>query len=219
MLSVFKNNIFGSALSSAGQVQQREIDWFVSNYWILASQAALLSGFASQALANIDLSLQPSYLFGTLQAALLTTALMSHLYVIVASSFACLWAPALALRGPKGIESAREAKETLEELLHGILGTLSLGLFSFILSGLISLVGSTKSEKTANRSILVVVITIIIVLGSIINSMRLFYHGRSCDVAIRILETAEGIGDLDNIECSLYQQDPSIGEHFLLHPP
>lgn len=153
--------------------------------------------------------------------------MVSTKFLASIATFCCIWAPGLALRGPSGVESARKAAQVLEKLLPSILGTFLLGtllqmsrgfqscdpgLFSFIFSSFIAVLASTRTEKAANRFLMAMALTGVIILGVSANTIRMFYNRalvatacsvyivcRGCTASVEVLEQVATIGDLDNI--------------------
>ena len=52
MLSILKNALVTEASKEDIEIRKRELDWFASNCWIIASQATVIAGFVFSQLSG-----------------------------------------------------------------------------------------------------------------------------------------------------------------------
>lgn len=198
MLDILKNAILGDALERASQLQIKELEWYVNNYWMVTTQATLLAGFAFRGLSDAGSMFKGSWFLGTLQMTLTTLVLMAELYVIIVATISCVWAPGLALRGLHGVRSAEQAAETLQHFQDGVFSTYFFGLLAFLLSSLLGILVNSSSGRVAIRPMLFVLIAGILVWGMVLRIIFKFFYARtSSPTDIQTLAAGKNLGDLD----------------------
>jgi hypothetical protein len=82
------------------QIREKELNYYVNNYTSIGTQAALLSGFIISAL--VELSHVPHGWFTVIFHVSVSVGLMAGVHCVLATTFATVWGPGLALRGSKG---------------------------------------------------------------------------------------------------------------------
>ncbi|KAL8440706.1 hypothetical protein Emag_007805 [Eimeria magna] len=124
MLSVLKNALVTGASKEDGGIRKKELDWFSSNCWIVASQAAVVAGFTFS-----QLSKQPEpetegagAWFHLFHAAFTGLGFVCALSVLVRATFSGIYAQGLALRGHEGFSDMAAAVRRLREDQDRILG-------------------------------------------------------------------------------------------------
>lgn len=211
MLSVLKNNLISETARRAIDLHRRELEWYTNNYWILVCQATILAGFAFQRLQDANtIDMRPFYLFGTLHVSLTAFAMMTQLYVITAGMICCVWAPGLALRGAKGMQSARDAVTVLATFQNGILCSFLAGLLAFIASSIVLVAGLSLSDGVINRSILVTIATTIVICALLTRTVKTFYYDRPTVCTVYSVIQTETLGDLDNTVVEMVPEDMPI---------
>ena len=86
-------------------VRQREMEYMLTRYQTISTQASLLCGFAvSNVVGFSDLDRDPDVPDIALHAFWMSSfvCLLASMQVILVTLYVCNWAPGLALRGPTG---------------------------------------------------------------------------------------------------------------------
>src|SRR5690554_4065352 len=82
------------------QIREKELNYFVENYASIGTQAALLAGFTVSAL--VELSDVPHGWVTVIFHLSISVGLIAGVHCVLATTFATVFGPGLALRGPKG---------------------------------------------------------------------------------------------------------------------
>eukprot|EP00922_Rhytidocystis_sp_ex-Travisia-forbesii_P002152 GHVS01003106.1.p1 GENE.GHVS01003106.1~~GHVS01003106.1.p1 ORF type:complete len:240 (-),score=24.32 GHVS01003106.1:157-876(-) len=212
MLSVLKNELVTGVSKQTVLLRKRELDWFCHNYWIIATQVTVIAGFSFRELmstAHMHFAFSPSshvstttYTahWGAVTAHVFFTSLSltSSLYVIVRATFACMFAPGLALRGPDGFGSMHKALDVLRREQDRILWCFMLALSCFVFSSFMVVHLYRGHKRTAVR---LQALLLVVVLSLLYFAWRItlrFYHHRSTTSGIHVIEQAfTGLHDLD----------------------
>lgn len=100
MLQVYKNQLITDVSKRQSDLRQLELEYYTNNLWTLSSSSTLFCGFAFAQLStplpsSMALTLECPYLLLT------ASTLAIHLCVVICTTFCCIWAPGLALKGTK----------------------------------------------------------------------------------------------------------------------
>ncbi|CAJ1384832.1 unnamed protein product [Effrenium voratum] len=114
MLSVLKNSVVSEANLHQAELRQRELDFYVGNFWIWGGTTVILAGFALAQLTReipkgTPLLLELAYLAST------AVCLSLDLCIVTWTVLVCTWGPGSALRGPNGMKSFHETLALLKE--------------------------------------------------------------------------------------------------------
>jgi hypothetical protein len=115
-------------------IQEKEINFFTSNFNSLATQSALLAGFAFSALSSIDTKDDHTLLAFFFYAST-AISMCLNLLVVISCTFCNMWGPGMALRGPDG--SMAKAVSGMDAERQEIFLFFGLGLW-FLMLGLIA---------------------------------------------------------------------------------
>ena len=115
MLSIVKNRVVTDVSKQTVEIRKMELDWYVTNFGTLATQATVVAGFSFGQLTisipeNVSLPAEMIYIILT------SMAMALELYVTTVCTFATIWAPGIALRGPSGFRSVAKAIDVHKRL-------------------------------------------------------------------------------------------------------
>jgi len=135
MLNIYKNEAVAEATVTQADVREKELDYFMNNYWTWATTSTIFAGFSFDQLNNktpdeVNPLLELVYLICT------TVCLCSNLCVITWAAFMCIWGPGLALRGSKGMDSFHASVQFLQEQQITVYRSFRVGVLTFFCSSL-----------------------------------------------------------------------------------
>jgi len=129
MLSAEHLALQSRLVQQLAEVRQREMDYVLTRYQAIGTQAALVAGFSMQTLVSLDVSSTPQYIIYIFFLASLACVL-SCMHVVIVTLYVSNWAPGLALRGPTG--SLSKAFDATIAERNQINGFFCVALLSFI---------------------------------------------------------------------------------------
>merc|ERR1740121_2732239 len=138
MLQLLKNEAITKVARQHMDVRKLELDWYVTNYDTMATQAAMFAGFAFEQITEpvpegTDLWMEITYV------ALTCLTLGFELCVCMQCAFCCIFGKGLALRGPHGARSVHIAVDNLQKEQKIVFGQFVLGILSYLLSHVIEM--------------------------------------------------------------------------------
>ncbi|KAL8272944.1 hypothetical protein Esti_003112 [Eimeria stiedai] len=180
MLSVLKNALVTGASKEDGGIRKKELDWFSSNCWIVASQAAVIAGFTFS-----QLSKQPEpdvdgagTWFHLFHAAFTGLGFVCALSVLVRATFSGIYAQGLALRGHAGFSDMAAAVRRLRADQDRILGQFMLSLACFLLSSFAAVFLVSRKGKASVKVEAALLFVSLAVAAVAWRAINLFSHGR-----------------------------------------
>ena len=136
MLAADKAALETELKRKALEIQDKELNFFVTNFSSIATQGALLGGFSFSALTltdfkGIEATNEP---FKISYYACTTLAMSFQLVAVLMSTLCNMWGPGLALRGPEG--SMKTAVDGMKIEQEWAIRFFALGVFFFHMSSL-----------------------------------------------------------------------------------
>lgn len=199
MLTVLKNDLVTGVSRDACEIRQKELNWWISNYWTVASQSAIICGFAFNQYTHISRSKPSNRIANACYTTLTSITLAIELYVVVVSALYCSLCQGLVLRGPLGFKSLVKANSELQKRFQPTLYCFVTGLVCFIFSSclLVSLSNVKRETATHLATAALFIMLMLMVFGA--RAVSGFYHTRHTDSSFEVVEERFwSIGDLDD---------------------
>jgi hypothetical protein len=102
MLQADKQVLLSSVKRNALELRQRELEFHISRYTNLATQASVIAGFSFESLVELEVPEGTPALLSSCYFVFGASAMALALYVLCVASFACVFGHRLALQGPHG---------------------------------------------------------------------------------------------------------------------
>ncbi|KAF8820171.1 hypothetical protein IE077_003483 [Cardiosporidium cionae] len=197
MISVLKNSLVAGASNQDVAIRKKELDWLSQNYWIVATQAAVISGFSFRQLSS-PLPNDLPLLFIFPYTLLIVSTLAMSLFVVLTATFTSIMAPGMALRGNCGFESITTAIVTLRGDQERTMRFFVLALMTFVTSSFFVIFIFGQHEIAVIRAETILLFMSISIFIAAWRITVKFYHDRTIASGVVFLEsTYNSIGDLD----------------------
>jgi len=172
------------------------MDWYSSNYWTMANQAAIIAGFAfTQLTTELPETAYQNFLVEVLYLGTTAIAMGMELSVLITTTFATIWAPGLALKGPKGNKAMNLAVENLKAVQNHVFSFFVVGILFFHTSN-IFLLWCVFDTLTA--------VCGTVTLGLLGVAMVWYIASLTYRLRVEVSDAVEGrinvLGHLDNVE-------------------
>eukprot|EP01068_Selenidium_serpulae_P001650 Selendium_serpulae@DN1795_c0_g1_i3.p1 len=89
MLTVLKNDLVTGVSRDACEIRMKELNWWITNYWTVASQGAIVCGFAFHQYTHMPEGQHPNKIANACYVTLACSILAIELYVVVISALYC----------------------------------------------------------------------------------------------------------------------------------
>ncbi|KAL8441693.1 hypothetical protein Emed_007523 [Eimeria media] len=200
MLSVLKNALVTGVSKEDGGIRKKELDWFSSNCWIVASQAAVIAGFTFSQLSKqpeLDTDNAGAW-FHLFHAAFTGLGFVCALSVLVRATFSGIYAQGLALRGHAGFSDMAAAVRRLRADQDRILGQFMLSLACFLLSSFAAVFLASRKGKASVKVEAALLFVSLAVAAVAWRAINLFSHGSAAVGGVSGIEGVYSrVGDLD----------------------
>lgn len=197
MLQLYKNEAITKVARAHIDIRKLELDWYVTNYDTMATQAAMFAGFAFEQITEpvpegTDLWMEITYV------ALTCLTLGFELCVCMQCAFCCIFGKGLALRGPHGARSVHIAVDNLQKEQKIVFGQFVLGILSYLLSHVIEMwiYFRPRVALTVSIPLLIFLLAIMYFVVRIINLLAV-NDDSALTGAINAFQPYDRIQDLD----------------------
>lgn len=198
MLQIYKNDVVTSSSRNTINISMKELNWYTSNFWMLASQAAVISGFSFSQLVGWDGS-NVGPLNGLIFVSLITLTLILEVYVVIVGAIVSVCGKGLGIRGCNGFRSLRLALSVQQRELGRLLVIFVTGLATFVLSSFLSISTTVRRRRVAVHLDLLLLAILLLIIALAFRITIKYYHERENPSTLRAIEAAYNIvGDLDD---------------------